>query len=56
MQHPPFYGRACPHALTVNSGYFTGGYDATPLQVVRVPLKVGRSILHQRGRLHCHSL
>ena len=27
-----------------------GGYEATPLQTVRVPLLVGRSILHQRGR------
>ena len=27
-----------------------GGYEATPLQVARVPLLVGRSILHQRGR------
>ena len=27
-----------------------GGYEATPLQAVRVPLLVGRSILHQRGR------
>ena len=28
-----------------------GGYEPIPLQVVRVPLLVGRSILHQRGRL-----
>ena len=27
-----------------------GGYEATPLQAARVPLLVGRSILHQRGR------
>ena len=27
-----------------------GGYDATPLQAVRVPLLVGRSILHHGGR------
>ena len=27
-----------------------GGYEATPLQVGCVPLSVGRSILHQRGR------
>ena len=27
-----------------------GGYEATPLQAVRIPLLVGRSILHQRGR------
>ena len=27
-----------------------GGYEATPLQVARVPPLVGRSILHQRGR------
>ena len=52
------FGGACPHALAVNSGFFIvfvfvisdGGYKATPLQVVRVPLSVGRSILHQRGR------
>ena len=29
---------------------FNGGYEATPLWAVRVPLLVGRSILHQRGR------
>ena len=29
---------------------FNGGYEATPLQVLRVPLLVGRSILHQGGR------
>ena len=28
----------------------SGGYEATPLQVARVPLLVGRSILYQRGR------
>ena len=28
---------------------FKGGYGATPLQVVRVPLLAGRSILHQIG-------
>ena len=28
----------------------SGGYKATPLQAVRVPLLVGRSILHWRGR------
>ena len=28
----------------------SGGYEATPLQVARVPLLVGRSIPHQRGR------
>ena len=28
----------------------SGGYEATPLQAARVPLLVGRSILHQRGR------
>ena len=28
----------------------SGGYEATPLQVVRIPLLVGRSIPHQRGR------
>ena len=27
-----------------------GGYEAIPLQVVRIPLLVGRSIPHQRGR------
>ena len=27
-----------------------GGYEATSLQVARVPLLVGRNILHQRGR------
>ena len=55
MQHPPIFRRAHPHDLAVNSGFFIGGYEATPLQVVRVPLWVGRSILHQRGRLQCHS-
>ena len=34
---------------------FSQGYDATPLQVARVPLYVGRSILHQKGRLLCPS-
>ena len=29
---------------------FIGAYEATPLQVVRVPLMVGGSILCQRGR------
>ena len=29
---------------------FNGGYEATPLQAVRVPLLVGGSIPHQRGR------
>ena len=29
---------------------YHGGYEATPHQVVRVSLLVGRSILHQRGR------
>ena len=29
---------------------FNGGYEATPLWVVRVPLPVGGSILHQGGR------
>ena len=55
---PPVFGGACPHALAVDSGFFVvfvfidsnGGYEATPLQVVRVPLSVGRSIPHQRGR------
>ena len=28
----------------------SGGYEATPLQAARVPLLVGWSILHQRGR------
>ena len=28
----------------------SGGYEATPLQVMRVPLSVGRSIPCQRGR------
>ena len=28
-----------------------GGYESTLLQAVRVPLLVGRSIPHQRGRL-----
>ena len=42
----------------LDSGFFVififvisnGGYEATPLQVARVPLLVGGSILHQRGR------
>ena len=29
---------------------FNGGYEATPLWVVRVPLHMGRRILHQGGR------
>ena len=29
---------------------FNGGYEATPLQAVKVPLLEGGSILHQRGR------
>ena len=55
---PLFLGGVHPHALAVNSGFFiifvfvvsNGGYEATPLQAVRVPLLVGGSILHQRGR------
>ena len=31
--------------------WLSQGYYATPLQVERVPLYVGRSILHQKGRL-----
>ena len=56
IQTSPFLGGAGPHALAVDSGFFlifiisSGGYEATPLQVARVPLLVGRSILHQRGR------
>ena len=61
---PLFLGGTHPHALTVDSGFFVififiisnGGYAATPLWVVRVPLLVGRNILHQRGRQICHSL
>ena len=34
---------------------FSWGYDATPLQAVRVPLQVGRSILCQGGRQLCLS-
>ena len=41
--------------LILDSSFFifiisNEGYEATPLQVARVPLLVGRSILHQRGR------
>ena len=44
--------------MAVDSGFFVifistisnGGYEATPLQVARVPLSVGGSIPHQRGR------
>ena len=44
-----------PWLLILDSSFFIfvishGGYEATPLQVARVPLLVGRSIPHQRGR------
>ena len=48
---PPFFGGAHPCALAVISVWFSEGYDATPLQLVWVPLYVGRTIPHQRGRL-----
>ena len=51
----PLFREAHPHALAVDSGCFSQGYDATPLQAARVPLKVGRSIPHQRGKLLCSS-
>ena len=35
---PPIFRKACPHVLDVDSGYFSQGYAATPLQAVRVPL------------------
>ena len=35
---------------------FSQGYDVTPLQAVRVPLQVGRSVPHQRGAQLCPSL
>ena len=59
LQLPPlFLGGAHPHALAVDTGFFiififivsNGGYEATPLQLARVPLLVGGSILHQRRR------
>ena len=58
IQFPPFLGGAHSHALAVDSGFFiifvffisNGGYEATPLQAVRVPLLVGGSIPHQGGR------
>ena len=33
---PPIFKIACPHALAVNPGHFSQGYDATPLQAVRI--------------------
>ena len=60
---PLFLGGAHPHALAVDSGFFVifvfvisnGGYEATPLQAVRVPLLVVGSIPQERGRQVCHS-
>ena len=40
-----------PWLILVFSFLLDGGYEATPLQMARVPLLVGWSILHQGGRL-----
>ena len=57
MQPPTVSWGPHPCTLAVVSGFFiififiisNGGHEATPLQVVRVPLLVVGSFLHQRG-------
>ena len=53
IQLSPILWQAHPHALAVSVSFFiifNEGYEATPLQVARVPLCMGWGILHQGGR------
>ena len=58
LQLPPVFWRSTSLCPAVDSGFLVififlisnGGYEATPLQVARVPLSVGGGILCQRGR------